>query len=55
MHEVHYDYIKNKYDNKLGFFFTDTDSWMYEIENKEVFLNLVKIQKCLIKLTFLLN
>ena len=34
MYELHYDYIKNKYDNKL--LFTDTDSLMYEIKIEDV-------------------
>ena len=37
MHEFHYDYIKNKYDNKSKLLFTDTDSLMYEIKTKDVY------------------
>ena len=32
MYEFHYDYIKNKRDNKSKLIFTDTGSLMYEIE-----------------------
>ena len=35
MYEFHYDYIKNKYSNKPRQFFTDTDSFMYEIMKTE--------------------
>ena len=30
MNEFHYDYIKNKYDNKSKLLFTDTGDLMYE-------------------------
>ena len=35
MSEVHYDYIKNKYDKNSGLF-TDTDNLMYEIKTEDV-------------------
>ena len=44
MYEFRYDYIKNKYDNKLKLLFTDTDRLMYEIKIKI----LAGIKKCLI-------
>ena len=37
MYEFHYDYIKNKYDNKSRLLFTDTDSLMHEIKTEDVF------------------
>ena len=37
MYEFHYNYIKNKYDNKSKLLFTDTDSLMYEIKTENVF------------------
>ena len=37
MYEFHYDYIKNKYDNKSKQLFTDTDSLMYEIKTEVVY------------------
>ena len=36
LYEFHYDYIKNKYDNKSKIFFTDADSVMYEIKTEDV-------------------
>ena len=36
MYELHYDYIKNKYDNKSKLLFADTDSLMYEIKTEDV-------------------
>ena len=37
MHELHYDYIKNTYGNNSRLFFTDTDSFMYEIKTEDVY------------------
>ena len=37
MYELHYDYIKNKYGNKLRSLFTDTNSLVYEIETENVY------------------
>ena len=35
MHQFHYEYIKNKYDNKSKLLFTGTDSLMYEIKTED--------------------
>ena len=35
MYKFHYDYVKDKFDTKL--LFTDTDSLVYEIKEKDVF------------------
>ena len=37
IYEFHYDYIKNKCDNKSKPLFTDTDSSMYEIKTEDVY------------------
>ena len=37
MYEFHYDYIKNKYDNKSKLIFTDADSLMYEIKTEDFY------------------
>ena len=37
MYQFHYDYNKNKYDNKSKLLFRDTDSLMYEIETEDVY------------------
>ena len=37
MYKFHYDYIKNKYDNKSKLLFTDTDSLIYEIKTEDVY------------------
>ena len=36
LYESHYNYIKNKYDNKSKLLFTDTDSLLYEIKTEDV-------------------
>ena len=37
MYEFHYDYIRNKYDNKSKLLFTDTDSLMNEIKTEDAY------------------
>ena len=37
MYKFHYDYIKNKYDNKSKLLFTDTNCLMYEIKTEHVY------------------
>ena len=37
MYKFHYDYIKNKYDNKSQLLFTDADSLMYESKTEDVY------------------
>ena len=37
MYEFHYDYIKNKYNNKSKLLFTNTDSLMHEIITENVY------------------
>ena len=37
MYDVHYNYIKKKYNNRARLLFTDTDSLTYEIEAEDVY------------------
>ena len=37
MYEFHFDYIKNKFDNKSKLLFTDTDSLMYKTKTEDVY------------------
>ena len=37
MYKFHYDYIKNKYDNKSNLLFTDTDNLMYEVKTEVIY------------------
>ena len=46
MYAFHYEYIKNKYDNKSKLLFTDTDSLMYGIKTEDVYEDFRTIKKC---------
>ena len=37
MYEFHYDYIKQKYNDRVNLLYTDTDSLMYEIETEDFY------------------
>ena len=37
MYKLHYDYIKNKYDNNSRPLFTDTNSLRYEIKTEDIY------------------
>ena len=37
LYKFHYDYIKNKYDNKSNLLITDNDSLIYEIKTEDVY------------------
>ena len=39
MYEFHYDYIKNKYDNKSKLLLTVTNSLIYEIKTKDFMID----------------
>ena len=55
IYEFHYDYIKNKYDNKSKLLFTDTDSLMYEIKTEDVHEDFSSNKKCLISVVIRLS
>ena len=48
IYEFHYDYIKDKYDNKSKLLLKDTDSSMHEIKTKDVYEGFSSNKKCLI-------
>ena len=37
MYDFHYNYVKQKYEDKAKLLFTDTDSLMYEIETEDFY------------------
>ena len=37
MYEFHYDYIENKYGNKVRLLFTNTDSLMYKVKIEHIY------------------
>ena len=45
MYDFHFNYIKNKYNNKAKLLFTDTDSLTYEIETKHTYKDFGLIKK----------
>ena len=36
-YKFHYDYIKNRYDNKSRLFFTENNSLMYQIKTEDAY------------------
>ena len=48
MYKFHYDYIKNKYDNKSKQLFTDTDSLVCEIRTEDIYEDFSSNKKCFI-------
>ena len=48
IYEFHYDYIKDKYDNKSKLLLKDTDSSMHEIKTEDVYEGFSSDKKCLI-------
>ena len=41
MYDFHYNYIKEKYVDKVKLLFTDTDSLMYEIETEDLYKDII--------------
>ena len=50
MYKFHYDYIKDKYDNKSKLLFTDADGLMHEIKTEDVYEDFSNNKKCLISI-----
>ena len=42
MYEFHYDYIRPKYDSQATLCYTDTDSFVHEIEAEDFYRNIAK-------------
>ena len=42
MYDFHYNYIKDKYDNRAKLLFTDTDSLCYEIETEDIYKDMLQ-------------
>ena len=42
MYDFHYNYIKPKYGNKVKLLFTDTDSFLYEIETEDFYKDIAE-------------
>ena len=45
MYKFHYDYVKNKHDNKSKLLFTDIDSLMYEIKTEHIYKDISSDKK----------
>ena len=44
MYDFHYNVMKNKFQDKIRLLYTDTDSLIYEIETKDLYLDLKQIE-----------
>ena len=48
LYEFHYDYIKNKYGNKSGYYSQILRRWCMKLKLKMFMVILARIKKCLI-------
>ena len=55
IYEFHYNYIRNKYDNKTRLLFTDANSIMHEIKTEDVYEDFKRDEKCLFWGIIMLN